>query len=472
MDEYQTARLIARVLSETGFEAYIIGGAVRDLLLNRHPKDFDIATNATPEQIQKVPQLEKSTYKDTAQAYGVTRVRINTHTLEVATFRKDIEAHKGRKHTKVEFAQLEDDLARRDFTINALALNPLTNQVIDYEGGLDDMQNKTIRFIGNPSKRIKEDPLRILRAIRLRNNLDFAYAPQTIEAIRLAVKSGAHQAIAVDRLRQELTLMLIHPSRRQALEDLDYFGLLESVLPEVTAGKLTQQPEQFHAEGDVWTHQLLVMEALPTDPSRQLAWAALLHDIGKAKTQTLPSTREDRIRFNRHYEVSAVMTREILKRLRFSKQDIEQISWIVYHHINIDDLPKMRTSRQKAMLGHPAFADLLELHRADAAASWHGGKPHPRPRFDEIAAIWRQYLAHPPAKRHPSLKKDLGIDGQWLLKKFGRELNLTQGPVIGEVLKDLEGIYLDEGVKEMSFYGKRARELIKNYMLSQAGRQR
>ena len=383
--------------------------------------------------------------------------------LEIATFRRDIEAHKGRKQTRVEFAQLEDDLERRDFTINALALDPLTAQVIDCVDGLKDIDSKTIRFIGNPSERIKEDPLRILRAIRLRNNLDFAYAPQTIEAMRSAIKAGAHQAIAIDRLRQELTLMLIHPSRRQALEDLDYFGLLESVLPEVTAGKLTQQPPQFHGEGDVWAHQLLVMEALPDSPSRTLAWAALLHDIGKAKTQTLPKTKEDRIRFNRHYEVSKDMAKTILKRLHFSNKDSELISWMIYHHINIDDLPKMRPSRQKAMLGHPAFADLLKLHRADAVASWHDTKTRSEPRFDAIVAIWYSYLAHPPEKRHPSLKKDLGIDGQWLLKKFGKELNLTPGPIIGEVLKDLEELYLDKGVKQKSFYKQRAKELIKSH---------
>ncbi len=462
MDEYQTARAVAQKLNKAGFEAYIIGGAVRDLLLDRHPKDFDLATNATPGQIQAVAGLAKAVYKDTAQAYGVTRVKIKGYVLEIATFRKDIEAHRGRRHTKVEFTELEDDLERRDFTINALALDPLTAQVIDYVDGLADIDSKTIRFIGKPSERIKEDPLRILRAIRMRNNLGFAYAPETIEAIRSTVKAGAHQAIAIDRLRQELTLMLIHPSRRQALEDLDYFGILESVLPEVTAGKLTQQPEQFHAEGDVWLHQLFIMEALPACPSRQLAWAALLHDIGKAKTQTLPSTKEDRIRFNQHYEVSADMAQGILERLRFSNRDTELITWIIRHHINIDDLPKMRPSRQKAMLGHPAFADLLSLHKADAVASWHDDKPHSKPRFIELEDIYRQYLAHPPAKRHPSLKKDLGIDGEWLLKKFGKELNLTQGPIIGEVLRNLEEAYLDKGVKQKSFYKQRAKELIES----------
>ncbi len=464
MDKYQTALMAARALHESGFEAYIIGGAVRDLLLDRQPKDFDMATNATPDQVQSIPKLKKSVYKDTAQAYGVTRVKINSHAIEIATFRKDIEAHKGRKQTKVEFAQLEDDLARRDFTVNTLALDLLTGQVIDYEGGLDDLQNKIICFVGDPLVRIHEDPLRVLRAIRFRNLLGFNYDPDTYEAIITAVKSGVIETIAIDRLRDELSLMLIHRSRRASLEDLDGFGVLERVLPEVTGGKGVEQPPEFHAEGDVWAHQLLVMENLPAKPSHQLAWAALLHDIGKAKTQTLPKTKGDRIRFNRHYEVSADMARGILNRLRFSNRDVELITWTIYHHINIDDLPQMRISHQKAMLGHPAFADLLKLHKADAVASWHDGKSHPAPQFSEIEDIWRQYLEHPPEKRHPSLKKDLGIDGNWLLKKFGKELNLAQGPIVGEVLKNLEEIYLDKGVKELSFYQKRAKELIKSHL--------
>lgn len=457
MDEYSTARLAAKALNDAGFEAYIIGGAVRDLLLDRHPKDFDLATNATPEQILLIKEFKKAVYKDTAQAYGVSRVNINGHVLEVATFRKDIEAHKGRKATKVEYAELEDDLTRRDFTINALALDPLTIQVIDYEGGLDDIESKTVRFIGNSLGRIHEDPLRILRAVRFKNTLGFNYDPATEKALARAVQSSVISVIATDRLRDELTLMLIDRSRRSSLEDLDELGVLNKVLPEFTAGKGVNQPPQFHAEGDVWVHQLLVMEAIPARPSRQLAWAALLHDIGKASTQTLPKNRTDRIRFNLHYQVSADMTRVILKRLKFSNSDIEAISWIVFHHINIDDLPKMRPSRQKAMMKHPSFADLLKLHKADAMASWHNGKPRAKPLFKDIEDIWHRYLAHPPEKRHPSLKKDLGVDGNWLMN----ELGLKQTPAIGKILNVLQETYEDTGNKSKLFYKKKAKDLIK-----------
>jgi len=456
MDEHNTAKLAARALNEAGFEAFIIGGAVRDLLLDRRPKDFDIATNATPEQIMLTEEFKRASYKDTAQAYGVSRVKINGHVLEVATFRKDVEAHKGRKATKVEYAELEDDLARRDFTINALALDPLTNQVIDYEGGLDDIETKTIRFIGNPLERIREDPLRVLRAVRFKNTLGFNFDPAAKKALAHAVQSGVISVIATDRLRDELTLMLIDRSRRSSLEDLEELGVLDIVLPEFTAGKGIEQPPEFHSEGDV--HQLLVMKALPAHPSRQLAWAAFLHDIGKASTQTLPKTMGDRIRFNLHYQVSADMARGILRRLKFSNSDIEAISWMVFHHINIDDLPKMRLSRQKAMMKHQSFADLLKLHRADAMASWRIGEPRVRPRFEEIDNLWKAYLSNPPEKRHPSLKKDLGIDGNWLM----REVGLKQTPAIGKILKLLQETYEDTGNKNKSFYLTKAKALSRN----------
>ena len=457
MSAYQAAYKVAQLLSRAGFEVYFIGGCVRDMLLGREPKDFDLATNASPRQIGSLRGLESAIYKDTAQAYGVTRIKFGGHITELATFRKDIGAHRGRKHTEVEFASLEEDLARRDFTINALALDFQTNQIIDFVGGLDDLEAGALLFIGPARQRIKEDPLRILRAIRLRNDLDFAYAPETVKAIKAAVDLGRHKAIAVDRLRQELTLMIIHPSRRQALEDLDYFGLLEEFLPEVAAGKLYQQPKQFHAEGDVWAHQLLVMEALPKRPSRQLAWAALLHDIGKTETQTLPVSADDRIRFNRHYEVGAEMARKILQRLRFSKSDIENICWMIYHHISIDDLPKMKPSRQHKVLSHQAFGDLFELHRADAAASWHG-RLKAKPRFGQIVSLWRAYQSRPLQKRTPSLKKDLGIDGHWLAQHFP---DLTAGPRFGQILTRLQEAYLDSGRRDQDYYLRLAKKLKK-----------
>lgn len=466
--DYESATEASKILNRQGFEAYIIGGAVRDLWLGREPKDFDLVTNATPEQIMTIPQFEHSKYKDTAQAFGVTRVRFLhqgiSSDLEIATFRKDIEAHRGRKATKVEFANLEEDVLRRDFTINALALDPSTNLIIDYVDGIDDLENKSVRFIGKPEERIKEDPLRIMRAIRFKNHLDFSYHPETIKAIKKAVDKGYIEAIAVDRLRDELTNLLVHPSRHQAILDLNEFNILERVLPEVTAGKGVKQPPQFYSEGDVWQHELLTLGYLPPSPSKRLVWAALLHDIGKRPTSIKPHNSKGRIRFNRHYAVGAEMAKTVLKRLKFSNHDTKDISWMIYNHMAIDDLPAMRPSHQQRMLGHPAFEDLLELHRTDAASSWRPDKPHgAKPKFRSIEHLWHHYQLKTPEHRQPSLKRDLGIDGTWLLNQFSDEFDIASGPVIGNVLQELDEWYRDEGIRNKRAYVKKARQLVEQY---------
>lgn len=467
--DYETARWATNALHNHGYEAYIIGGAVRDLFLGNRPKDFDLATNATPEKIASFPEFEHARYDAAAQAYGVTRVKF-VHNgyiseLEIATFRKDLEAQKGRKLTKVAFADLEEDVLRRDFTINALALDPSINFVIDFADGIDDLEQKVIRFIGKPGERIIEDPLRVMRAIRFKNHLGFSYHTDTIQAIRQSVSQGFVEKIATDRMRDELTALLIHPSRRQAITDLDNFGILERVLPEVTSGKNVSQPPEFHAEGDVWQHELLILDYLPHNPSRQLVWAALLHDIGKGPSRIEPRDEKNHIRFHRHYAVGAEMAKTALRRLNFSNRDVKDIAWIIYNHMAIDDLPSMRPSRQQRMMGHEAFENLLELHRADAGASWRPGKSHrAKPRFREIERLWHTYQSIPIEKRQPSLKRDLGIDGTWLIENFEREPQNIPGPIIGKVLAELEEWYRDEGVRDMAAYEHKTRQLLKNYL--------
>lgn len=463
--DFESAKHAAEILHRHGYEAYIIGGAVRDLQLGKRPKDFDLATNATPEQISRIDEFIAK-YKDTAQAYGVTRVKFIykgiESGLEVATFRKDVNPHLGRKATKVEYATLKDDVLRRDFTINALALNPTTGEIIDLVGGKADLKAKIIRFIGDPTERIAEDPLRIMRAIRFKNQLGFEYHRDTEDALDQAAKHGAVETIAVDRLRDELTYLFMHPSRSRAVRDLDKFGILDRILPEVTAGKRTEQPPEYHAEGTVWEHQLLTLNYLPTHPSRRLAWAALLHDIGKVPTASIPKSPEEHIRFNEHYSVGAEMARKILKRLKFSNRDINDVTWMIHYHMAIDDLPAMRPGHRRQMLGHPAFEDLLELHRADAAASWRPGQRHGvKPKFVELERLWHEYQSLPSQSRQPSLKRDLGIDGHWLAKKFGTEFTLT-GPLVGKVLGKLEERYQDEEINDPEFYVHEARRLLRS----------
>jgi len=460
--DYESAIRAATIINHRGFEAYIVGGAVRDLLLGRQPKDFDLVTNATPEQIMDMPEFKESSYKDTAQAFGVTRVSFPNNDveseLEIATFRKDIEAHLGRKATKVEFADLESDVLRRDFTINALALDISTNQVIDYVGGIDDLNNGCLRFIGQPEQRIKEDPLRLMRAIRFKNQLNFSYHPQTVRAIKIAVEAGYVEKIATDRLCAELTDLLTHSSRCNALRDLDEFGILGRILPEIVAGKGIEQPRQYHAEGDVWQHQLLIMSYLPEGPSKRLVWAALLHDIGKAPTRSFSGGR---LRFNRHHAVGAEMAKAVLQRLNFSNRDSKDICWMIYNHMSINDLPQMRPSLQQSMFGNPAFEDLLELHRADAASSWRPNRSRViKPKFREIERLWHLYQLKKPERQQPSLKRDLGIDGHWLIRKFQKEFSELNGPIIGKILDELNDWYRDEGVKDRKAYTKKARLLI------------
>lgn len=456
----------AEILCSHGFEAYIIGGAVRDLILGREPKDFDLVTDARPDQIMQISEFKTSKYKDTAQAFGVTRVVLSykgvESEIEIATFRKDIEAHLGRKATKIEFADLKDDVERRDFTINALALDLSASQVIDYVGGVDDLNDKYIRFIGKPEDRIREDPLRIMRAVRFKNRLGFSYHPQTVSAIKSAVERGYVEKIAVDRLRDELTRLLIHPSRRSAINDLDELGILDRVLPEVTAGKGVKQPRNYHMEGDVWQHELLILDCLPSRPSKRLVWSALLHDIGKGPTLTKPRNLFDRLRFNRHYAVGAEMAKTILTRLKFSNRDINDIYWIIYNHMSIDDLPLMKPSHQQRMLGNPAFEDLLELHRADAASSWRPGRSHDKkPKFRKIEHLWLQYKSKTPEMRQPSLKKDLGIDGNWLTKEFKDEFGDISGPLIGKILAELDEMYRNRGITDKKAYEKKVREMLR-----------
>lgn len=469
--DYESAVRVAKIINKYGFEVFVIGGAVRDLWLGREPKDFDLVTNATPDQIINISEFRTARYKDLAQAFGITRVRVShggiDHEFEVATFRKDIEAHLGRKATKVEFSDLESDVLRRDFTINALALDLSTNQVIDYVDGIDDLTDKCIRFIGSPKQRISEDPLRIMRAIRFKNHLNFSYHPQTIKAIKSAVKNGYIQKIAVDRLRDELNNLLIHPSRRNSLYDLNEFGILDIVLPEVTAGKFVSQSYRYHAEGNVWNHELLIMDYLPQNTSKRLVWAALLHDIGKGPTKTITHHGLGHFRFRKHYAVGSEMARVILHRLRFSNRDIDDITWMIYNHMSIDDLPSMRPSHQQQMLGNPAFEDLLELHRADAASSWRPNVLHRiRPKFRKIEKMWHLYKSTKPEYQQPSLKRDLKIDGNWLLDNFKDEFRGLEGPIIGVVLEKLNEWYRDNGTKDVNVYFKKARQLIKKEIKS------
>lgn len=375
LKEFATS--IVERLHQRGFQAYLVGGCVRDLLLRREPKDYDVATNATPRQVM---DIFPNTYAVGAQ-FGVVlvpapdemtsgplaQVGSKSRAVEVATFRSDIGYSDGRHPDEVRFSQdAREDVARRDFTINGMMLDPLTGEVLDYVGGREDLSVGIVRAIGDPERRFAEDKLRMLRAVRFAARFEYSIETATFAAMKKL--AGQIQVVSRERVRDELTRMLTDGHARRALSLLDESGLLREVLPEISAMKGIQQPPEFHPEGDVFVHTLLLLDNLPEPCPPTLAWGALFHDVGKPPTFRVAP---DRIRFDGHVEVGVRMAEEICRRLRFSNDDTEQILALVDNHMRFGDSKRMKESTLKKFLRLPAFEEHLALHRADCLAS-HG----------------------------------------------------------------------------------------------------
>ncbi|MGC2450062.1 MAG: CCA tRNA nucleotidyltransferase [Candidatus Sulfotelmatobacter sp.] len=368
MKEFATS--IVQTLRQRGFQAFLAGGCVRDLLLRREPKDYDVATNATPQQVMRIfPE----TYAVGAQ-FGVVLVPApdahsaegsSAHAIEVATFRSDIGYSDGRHPDEVRFSQSpQEDVARRDFTINGLMLDPVSGEVLDYVGGRSDLSAGIIRAIGDPERRFAEDKLRMLRAVRFAARFEYEIEPQTFSAMKKL--ADQIRVVSRERVRDELTRMLTEGHARRAFLLLDESGLLREVLPEISAMKGVQQPPEFHPEGDVFVHTLLLLENLPQPCPPTLAWGALLHDVGKPPTFRVAP---DRIRFVGHVDVGVKMAEEICRRLRFSNDDTAQILALVDNHMRFGHVGRMKESTLKKFLRLPEFDEHLALHRADCLAS-------------------------------------------------------------------------------------------------------
>jgi poly(A) polymerase len=329
------------------------------MLLGIPPKDFDIATDAGPERILSL--FPRSGL--VGAHFGVVIVREGEEQLEVATFRSDRDYADGRRPTGVDFeSDPRQDVLRRDFTINGLMLDPATGDVLDWVGGRADLEARVIRAIGDSDTRFREDHLRMLRAIRFAARLSFEIEPETFEAIRR--HHGLIRRVSAERVRDELVRILTEGGARRGFELLDGSGLLAEVLPEIAAMKGVAQPPEYHPEGDVWVHTLLLLEKLD-NPSATLAWGALLHDVGKPPTYRVA----ERIRFDGHVEKGVEMAGGILSRLRFSLDDSEQIVALVANHMKFADLQRMRESTLKRFLRLPRFEEHLELHRLDVLSS-------------------------------------------------------------------------------------------------------
>ncbi|KRT76217.1 MAG: tRNA nucleotidyltransferase/poly(A) polymerase family protein [Armatimonadetes bacterium CSP1-3] len=328
--------------------------------MGRPPHDVDIVTAARPEQIALLfPRTVPVGVR-----FGVVLVPTESGVYDVATFRREGPYLDGRRPSFVEYATLEEDVRRRDFTVNALLFDPLDGSVVDLVGGRDDLAARRIRTVGDPETRFAEDHLRMLRAIRLAAELDFIIDEQTFQAIRAHAPAIAR--VSAERIRDELLRLLVSPGRVPGLERLQESGLLREILPEVAAMEGVEQPPEFHPEGDVLTHTRLALSHLQ-DPSPILALAVLLHDVGKPPT----FRRAERIRFDGHDEAGAAMAEESCRRLRLSNDETALVVDLVREHLRIRDLPRMRPAKVKRFLARPDIADHLELHRVDCLAS-HG----------------------------------------------------------------------------------------------------
>ena len=354
------ANQIILTLRERGHQAFLVGGCVRDRLLGIVPKDYDVGTDATPDLLL--------TYFPRSQTvgahFGVVLVTNSggSH-VEVATFRSEGPYLDGRRPDNVRFeTDPALDAKRRDFTVNGLMQDPVSMGVLDFVGGQKDLELRTIRAIGDPVTRFGEDHLRMLRAVRFAARLDFSIEAGTMTAIQELAPAIAR--ISAERIRDELIRILTEGGAKRGFELLDESGLLEFLLPEIKASQRVEQPPEYHPEGDVWTHVLLMLDNMHF-PSPALATGVLLHDVGKPPTFRVA----DRIRFDGHAEVGAEMTKAILHRLRFSNQDVEHITSLVANHMKFKDVMQMRTSTLKRFLCMPHFDEHLELHRLDCQAS-------------------------------------------------------------------------------------------------------
>ncbi|HET8925094.1 MAG TPA: CCA tRNA nucleotidyltransferase [Candidatus Acidoferrum sp.] len=364
MTPREMANLICETLRRSGYQALLVGGCVRDLLMGRVPADYDVTTDATPEQVM---EFFPESVAVGAQ-FGVILVPRDGLKVEVATFRSDVGHSDGRHPDKVVYAKTaQEDVQRRDFTINGLLMRHDTGEVLDYVDGQADLKAKVIRAIGEPSRRFAEDKLRMMRAVRFAARFGFEIEAETFRAIRRHVKE-IHQ-VSPERLREELTKMLTEGAARRAFEILDETWLIQQVLPEIAAMKGVEQPPQYHPEGDVWIHTRLMLEALPLGVSPTLAWGVLLHDVGKPPTFKPASDTGDRIRFDGHVDVGIRMAEEICRRLRFSNEDTDQILALVENHMKFGAVEEMRPSTLKKFVRLPRFEEHLALHRLDCLSS-------------------------------------------------------------------------------------------------------
>ena len=416
----QAAVQIVKTLVQAGHQTVFAGGCVRDMLLAVEPKDYDIATGARPDEVQR---LFPKSYAVGAH-FGVIVVRIGEFSFEVATFRRDGKYSDARRPDSVEFTDAVEDAKRRDFTVNGLFFDPLKNEVLDFVGGRDDLQKQILRAIGDPVARFGEDHLRLLRAVRFATTLGFQIEDQTWGAV--CQLSAQIKTVSAERIRMELEKIFIHANRVRGFDLLMESGLMKAVLPEILVLQGCEQPPQFHPEGDVFKHTRIMLGLLPPDASLPLVLAVLFHDIAKPATFMVDET--GRIRFNGHDRLGAVMTSNILRRLKFSNDVIDPAVEAVANHMVFKDVQQMRVSKLKRFLARTTIEDELELHRVDCASS-HGMLDN----YHYLRAKQTEFASQP----EPLIPKPL-INGHDLIM-----LGIAPGPKLGALLTTAQNLQLE-----------------------------
>lgn len=421
MPARELANSICDTLEREGHQAFLVGGCVRDLLLGRDAIDYDVATNAIPSEVLRL-------FPDSLTVgaeFGVVLVSRDGYKVEVATFRHDVGYSDGRHPDQVVFARTaEQDVSRRDFTINGLLMRHTTNEVLDYVGGRADLEAGIIRAIGDPERRFTEDKLRMLRAIRFAARFGYTIEAKTFGAIR--VHASEIHSVSAERIHEELSKLLTEGAARRGFEFLDETGLVQQVLPEITALKGVQQPPEYHPEGDVWIHTRMMLEGLPVGASRTLAWGVLLHDVGKPATFRPAAVTGDRIRFDGHAEVGVRIAADICKRLKFSNDETSQILALVDNHMKFKDVAQMRQSTLKRFVRQPHFDEHLALHRLDCLASHHNL---------EAYNMVRDFLIHTPTEQVRPTRLLTGDDLS--------EMGYAPGPEFKAILGALEDAQLE-----------------------------
>jgi poly(A) polymerase len=411
MSAKEKAQAVVRRLRAEGYESYLAGGCVRDMLLGQEPRDYDITTGAKPDEISRI-------FPDTIPVgaqFGVMLVVIDGTPLEVATFRRDGPYLDGRHPSHVGYGSLREDVLRRDFTINGMVYDPVEDRVLDFVGGEKDLQARIVRAIGEPRARFQEDRLRMIRAVRFAASLGFSIEENTLAAIRELASTIT--LVSWERIGDEITRILTEGGARAGFELLDATGLLDVVLPEMTAMKGVEQTPDYHPEGDVFAHTLLLLGQLH-EPTETLAYGCLLHDVAKP---VCIRKEGGRITFYGHMERGAEMAETILKRLKRSRQTWERVAYLVRSHLRHTQAPNMRLSTLKRFLAEDGIEELLELTRIDAMAA-NGDLTHYHFCKEKRAEL-----------------KDEEIHPEPLVR--GRDLialGLPPGPLFGQILAQIE----------------------------------